>query len=236
MIVYLIFFIACFIQALGGFGAGLFAVPLLTLFYEPKFVIPPFSLIVLIFNLILIFEVRVNLIWGKIIFIIIGSFLGIPFGVLFLKYVDPNFIRLFISTITFFLGLIFFVGFKPKLKEKKIVFFISGIVSGVLSGSAAMGGPPLIFLMMSMGLNKDNFRASLLGCFLFNGIYANTLYFFNELLNVGNIKIFLFGILPALAGCFLGVKTKNYLSNENFNKIIVVVVILIGMIGMLRFL
>jgi len=53
---YLIISLGVFIQAIGGFGAGLFAIPLLTLLYEPKFIILSFSLLVLTFNIIMLFE------------------------------------------------------------------------------------------------------------------------------------------------------------------------------------
>lgn len=232
--VYVIFFLASFVQALGGFGAGLFAVPLLALAYEPKFVVPPFSLTVLVFNILLVSGIRRNIEWDKIFLIVIGSMMGMPFGVFSLKYVNQDIIRLFISAVTVVVGIFFLSGYRPKIREKKIIFILSGIISGFLSGTAAMGGPPLIFLMISMGLSKDVFRACLLTCFLFNGIYANTLYFLNGMFNSENIKIALFGFLPALTGALLGIKAKNLLSDERFDRITIIIVILIGFIGTIR--
>lgn len=231
---YIIFFVASFIQALGGFGAGLFAVPLLALAYEPRFIIPPFALTVFLLNTALISEVRKNLLWTKIIFITAGSFIGLPFGVLLLKHVNQDIIRLFVSAATLILGLLFLSGFKPRIKDNRLTFFISGALSGILSGTAAMGGPPLIFLMMSMNLSKDDFRANLLGCFLFNGIYANTLYFINGLFNGDNLKIAIFGFIPAVAGTIIGIRVKNFLTDRKFNQIALITVIIIGIIGVFR--
>jgi len=81
---YLIISLGVFIQSIGGFGAGLFAIPLLTFLYEPKFIIPPFSLLVLIFNIIMLFETKRKIKWNIIFNLVLGAFVGIPFGVYFL--------------------------------------------------------------------------------------------------------------------------------------------------------
>ncbi len=221
-------------QALGGFGGGLFAVPLLTMFYEPRFIVPVLSLVVYLLNLIMLVEGRKKVRWKKVSRIVIGSFIGLPVGVSALKYLDQDVIRLLISVVTFVLGILFLFGFKPDIRETKTTFVTAGIISGLLSGTAAMGGPPLIFLMMAIGLKKDEFRATLIGCFAFNGIVGNSLYFINGLFTPLNLKIVLFGILPALAGAMLGIRVKNILPEEKFARITVILVVLIGIIGTVR--
>ena len=232
--IYLIFFLACLVQGIGGFGAGLFAVPLLSMSFEPKFIVPPFALVVLLLNFFILSGVRNNVEWKKVIYIISGSFLGLPCGVFLLKNINQDVIRFFVSFATFVLGIFFLSGFKPEIRDTKLTLLIAGIFSGILSGSAAMGGPPLIFLMMSFGLTRDVFRATLLSCFLFNGIYANILYFLNGLFNHENLKIAFIGLIPAVAGTVAGIKIKNVLTEEKFHRITLFIVILIGLIGMLR--
>ncbi|MBN1446145.1 MAG: sulfite exporter TauE/SafE family protein [Candidatus Omnitrophica bacterium] len=232
--IYLIFFCACLIQALGGFGAGLVAVPLLTLLYEPKFIIPAFSVVSFALNFLILFEARGKTDWKKVSVIIIGSFIGMPAGVFALKYLDQNVIRLFIAAVTFLMGVFFLFGFKPKIKESVFVLIVAGILSGFLSGSAAMGGPPLILLMISLGLKKDVFRATLIGCFIFSGVVGLTLYFISGLLTPVNLKISLLAFLPALAGTLTGIAVKNFLSEERFRKAAVFIIILIGAMGTYR--
>lgn len=231
---YVIFFLALFVQSLGGFGGGLFAVPLLTMFYEPKFIVPPFALIIYLLNLIMLFEARRNADWQKVYKMVIGSCIGLPAGVFALKYLNQDIIRLLISVVTFLLGILFLTGFKPAVRETRATFITAGIISGFLAGTAAMGGPPLIFLMMALGLKKDVFRATLIGFFALNGIAGNLLYFINGLFNPLNLKIVLFNFLPALAGVMLGIRVKNVLPEEKFSKITVIIVVLIGIIGTLR--
>jgi len=83
-------------------------------------------------------------------------------------------------------------------------------------------------------MKKESFRATLLCCFLFNGIYSNTLYFVNGFFDHENLRIFFFGFLPAFFGTISGLKLKSFIPEEKFNKIAAVIVIMIGIIGIVR--
>ncbi len=231
---YIIFFCGCLIQALGGFGAGLVAVPLLTLLYEPKFIIPAFSLVSLTLNFVILHEARGKTQWKKVLFIIAGSSIGLPAGVFVLKYLDQNIIRLLIAAVTFVMGLLFLIGYKPQIRETKLTMATSGFISGIFSGSAGMGGPPLVFLMLSFGLPKDIFRATLIGCFIFNAVWGVTLYFINGLFTPVNLKISMLAFFPALAGVITGIGIKNRLNETKFRRAIIFVIIMIGIMGTFR--
>lgn len=172
--------------------------------------------------------------WNKVTVISLSSFIGVPAGTLALKFLDQNLIRLLIAVVTLILGMFFLAGFRPPVRENKPTLITAGLASGFLNGAAAMGGPPLIFLMMALGLRKDEFRATLAGCFAFSGTLGIILYFTNGLFNVPNLKISLFAFLPALIGTLLGIMIKNLLPEEKFGRIIVLVIILIGVLGTFR--
>ena len=231
---YIIFFVACLTQALGGFGAGLVGIPLLTLLYEPRFIVPAFSMVSFSLNLVILFEARGKTDWKRVLTIISGSFMSLPAGVFALKYLDQNIIRFLIAAVTLVIGIVFLFGFKPKIKETRMVLITAGIISGLLSGAAGMGGPPLVLLMLALGLEKDIFRATLIGCFTFNAIYGITLYFINGLFNPVNLKISMFAFLPALAGVLAGIGIKNALAEEKFRRAVVFIIILVGALGTFR--
>lgn len=231
---YLIIFLAIFIQSLSSFGAGLFAVPLLTFIYEPKFIIPPFSLLVLTFNIIVLFEVREKIKWNVLLVIISGALIGVPFGVFSLKNLNPEILRFLISFITFFMGVYFLTGQKFRMKEKKIILFLAGLLSGFFSGSCAMGGPPIIILGISMKWEKETFRKTLLTYFAIMGSMSNFLFLKNGLFNSLNLKILLFAFIPAAFASFLGIKVKNKLSEEKFKRIVLLLIITIGIIGVIK--
>lgn len=231
---YLVVSLALFIQALGGFGGGLIAVPLLTILHEPGFIVPPFSLLVVTMNLFILFEVRENIAWKMVSMIAAGSLFGLPLGVAALKYLDQDLIRLIIAVVTLLLGTVFLCGFKPAVRQTPAVFSGAGLVSGFLGGAAAMGGPPLIFLAMVLGLRKENFRATLVACFTINGIVSNTLYFAGGLFSPSNLAVYAAGLLPALAGALLGIKVKNRLPEALFSRLTMYLVIAVGLLGTFR--
>jgi len=97
-----------------------------------------------------------------------------------------------------------------------------------------MGGPPVIILGISMKWEKEIFRKTLMTYFAIVGTFSNLLFLKNGLFNTSNIKILLFSLIPVSIASFLGIKIKNKLSEEKFRKIILMLIIFIGLIGILK--
>ena len=66
------------------------------------------------------------------------------------------------------------------------------------------------------------------------GIINVGLLILTELINPYNIKFTLYGIIPALAGFYSGVKLKNRISELRFRKATLFIIILIGLIGLFK--
>jgi uncharacterized protein len=234
IMVYVILFLSACLQAIGGFGGGLFAVPLLTFIYQPKFIVPAFALLIYSMNLISFVESRKKVKWDLVNKLIIGCILGLPFGVYALKYLNQQLIKFLISLVTLIMGIVFISGVRIKLKASRPLFIFTGILSGFLSGTAAMGSPPLILLGVSLKLKKDIFRTTLLGIFIIMGTITNLLFLANGLFSPANLKITLFAFLPALAGSLIGIRIKNRLREDVFRKAVLTVIIIIGFTGTLK--
>jgi len=97
-----------------------------------------------------------------------------------------------------------------------------------------MGGPPLIIFGISTGLPKNAFRGMLAGFFFIVGIVNILLFFGNKLINILNIKYFLYGIIPLFLGLLFGIWVKNKTSEEKFKKHILFLIILVGTIGFVK--
>ena len=234
--IYVIFSLGFLIQSIGGFGGGLFAVPLLTLLTEPRFIVPAFSVTVWILNLVIGFETRKHIVWSRVFKIVIACWVSLPAGVYMLAHADQDMIRLFISLTTLVLGIFFLLGIKPRIKDSAGSYVIAGLISGLLSGSAAMGGPPLIIMGYAMGWEKNEFRATLVTCFAINGAVSMVLFYLNGLLHTDNMSIVPLALIPVIIALMAGIKIKNHLNQQWFSRVTVVLIIIVGLSGSIRFL
>lgn len=232
--IYVIFFLGFLVQSVGGFGGGLLAVPLLTLIHEPKFIVPVFTLTVWILNLAVAFETRRHIVWPRVARIVLFSWISLPAGVYLLAHANQDIIRLGISLVTLILGVFFLLGIRPRIKDAAGSYMLAGLISGLLSGSAAMGGPPLIIMGYAMGWKKDEFRATLVACFALNGIISILMFYLNGLLHTGNITIVPLALLPVLLAAYAGIRIKNRLNQRMFSRLTLGLIILIGAVGALR--
>jgi len=233
---YIILFLGFLIQAIGGFGGGLFSVPLLTLLHEPRFIVPAFAIAVWIMNIVIAFETHRHIVWPRVMKIVAPCWIGLPIGIYTLANINQDLLRLFISALTLVLGVIFLFGIRPRLNDSALSCISVGVISGVLSGGAAMGGPPLIFMAYAMGWEKEEFRSTLVTCFAINGVFSIVLFHFNGLLQMANMRISLLALPLAAAAVILGINVKNRLNEKWFAKLTLFLIILIGLMGIVRFL
>jgi uncharacterized membrane protein YfcA len=228
-----IIFLAGLIQSFAGFGAGLFSIPLLTLFLEPKFIIPPCMLLFLIMNLSLTMEIRKNVKWGKVLKFLPGTITGIPGGVYALEYLNPEIIKGLISLVVIFFAIFFSSGGRLSLKETFLSQNGAGLIGGFLAGCSSMGGPPIIIFGISLGWRKEAFRSTLVAYFLIMSVLALLSFTIAGLFSFSNLRLFFAGIIPLFCGFLLGIKLKNITSEEKFRKAILWVLITIGIIGLI---
>jgi len=100
----------------------------------------------------------------------LGGLIGIPIGTFILLVIDPQFIKFVIGILIIIFGcaLLFEIG--KKVKNEKWALGPVGLLSGILNGSVSMSGPPVILFFQNQKLDKNEFRANLIGYSLFLSI------------------------------------------------------------------
>ncbi|MGB5078606.1 MAG: sulfite exporter TauE/SafE family protein, partial [Sphingorhabdus sp.] len=161
---------AAFIRGLTGFGMAIILVPLLGL------VVTPGEAVVLgIFLQVLIGPVGLKIIYAdaerqSAITIALFAVIATPVGIWLLKLTSPDVARLLIAAIA--IGAFVLVllpqrpGFKPGRKET----VATGIISGILTGFAAMPGPPVVPYYLRQQILPATARASMMLIFFATAI------------------------------------------------------------------
>lgn len=160
-----VIFVAGVTQSLTGFGFGLVAIPLLTLFMSPKLAPPVVLLDGLVLNLLILRRAYPTVQVGRIWVLTLAGICGVPIGVWILANWDVNALRIYIGVMTCLAAALFLKGFERTIRNEKAASVPIGFVSGIMSGSINMSGPPVILFFANQNLPRHIFRANIVAYF-----------------------------------------------------------------------
>jgi uncharacterized membrane protein YfcA len=162
-------FLASVLRGFTGFGFGLAAVPLLSLALPPAQVVP------LVVTLqVIIGGGGLRAAWGEcdwrsVGLLAPGLVLGVPVGLMILTEVPANLVRLTIGGVIAFSVLLIHRGLRLPPNPSRLVSFGVGLASGVISGLASMGGPPVVVYLLAVGHSAARMRATAIVYFMLGG-------------------------------------------------------------------
>ena len=227
----LIILASSMLQGLTGFGFSILSLPLLTLLLSPKIAVPILVLYSIIINIVVFFSARKAFELNRIWILMIFGIIGVPIGTHFLITFNDNLIKLCIGIFITVFGLLLLLGFRQKIKHEKVSMIPIGFVSGILSGSVSIGGPPVILFLSNQGVNKQVFRANLAVYFFILNIFTIPVYIYTGLISEQvlnySIKFFPALVIGVVAGNVFSKKIKE----EHFRKVVLVLLVLMGILS-----
>lgn len=220
-----------FIKGLSGFASALFAIPLLALFLDIKFVVPVFLLFDFISGIILTIQNRrfidkrsgLLILSGLIIGTAVGTYLLVSFGNEALKRVFG------VVVILFALKILILDKEDIKRQISKIWAPVSGLAGGCTGAMFGLNGPPMVMYLTHRLRDKQVFRATLYGLFFVDACYRLILYSFSKLITIEVIKFALYLTPFLLIGLLLGSKLHAKINENIFKKIIALILIITGL-------
>jgi hypothetical protein len=229
----LILFLSGFVQGLVGFGSALVAVPLLSLFMNPKVVVPLTLVHGLLMNMYLSVKNRKNIQRRRVLPLFLAGFLGIPFGAAVLIVLPSNGLKILIGIVITLFSLLLLTGFSYRLKSEGRGLIPVGFASGILNGSVSMSGPPVILFLSNQRVGKVHFRANLVTYFFLLNIITFVVFHVTGVLN-GEILILSIILVPPLpAGILLGEYLSHKVSEDWFRRIALTLVLIAGIVAFL---
>lgn len=200
----LVIFVAGFIRGYSGFGSGMFAVLGLSLLFPPSEMVPPVLILEVVASSYLLPGVWRVVDWSSIGWLFLGAAIGTPVGARMLAIVPANSMRAAIAVIVMALVLLFRKGVRFHRVFNKPGIVGTGVVSGVLNGGAAIGGPPVILFFFSSNLEVAISRASLIAYFFGTDLYAASMCAVQGLIGWGTLRLTAVLLPPLMIGLALG--------------------------------
>ena len=213
-----------------GIGMSMFSVPIIA------FILPPTKAMMLlcfpvIFTNFLQMDIKKGVGSFRFLPMFLALFLGLLIGGKLILNLNLNFISISIATVIIIFTSLNFFGISLKNINKaneKILSVIIGFLSGILGGLTTFYAPPIITFLISINLDKEFFIRTTATMYFFASIplYSSMLY--HGLGNYYDLTISLILVIPAIVGQFFGSKVRKKMSNEIFQKLVLIILIIIG--------
>lgn len=227
-----VIFLAGAAQSMTGFGFGLVAVPLMTLFMAPSAAVPIIVIEGLVINAIILRQGYRGINLRRMSVLSLAGLAGVPVGVWLLATMSADSLRIYIGALMVVAGLIFASGLRIAVRNERLAGVPVGLASGVLGGSVSLPGPPIILFFANQNMPPAEFRANLVLIITLQIIVSLPIYAANGLLPASA-----FGwsavILPALLlGSFVGYRLLHLVSPVVFRRLTLLTVIAAGLVSL----
>ncbi|MGG3449351.1 sulfite exporter TauE/SafE family protein [Domibacillus aminovorans] len=221
-----IILVASILQSSTGLGFSIMATPFLLMLFLPQEAIQINIILSLIISISLILKIRKDIDFKLVKRFTLGSIVGVPFGVLIFINININALKLGVSILLLLLTLLLICNFK--VKSTKLRDFTVGGLSGVLTTSIGMPGPPLLLYFTGTDTEKGKLRATTLAFYLF--IYFISLI--TQIIITGTNKIIwessFYSIPIVFLGLFIGQIIFKWLSQRTFRIFTYILLICTG--------
>jgi hypothetical protein len=221
------------VKGVSGFGSALFAVPLLLLIHNVKFVTPMFLLFDLASGVILVSSNWRAINRRLVLLMLSGMLVGSGVGTWALLSVSHEILKRVLGILVVGWALAMLLQQEPNrfLLERPLgrtMAPVSGFLGGALGAMFSVNGPPIIIYLSHVLEEKDAFRATLYGIFLVDACYKVALFSASRLLDGDVIRFALLMAPFLIAGVIAGSWLQRSLDEELFGRIVVGILAVTG--------
>jgi uncharacterized membrane protein YfcA len=189
------------LQGSVGFGLGFVAVPLLA-FIDQRYLPGPLLLAAFFLTVLLAYREHQAIEFKGIKWVIGGRFLGSLIGAQLLVLVPDGYLSLIFALMVMIGVILSISGLKLELNNRNL--FSSGTLSGLMSTTSAIGGPPMALLYQY--LNGPSFRGTLSGIFMIGAVISVIFLVIIHRFGITELKL----TLILLPGIFIGYFISKY--------------------------
>lgn len=218
-------------QGTTGFGFAMVAVPPMTILVDPQIIVPALLVQTLMTGTLILLHARKYLRINRMWLLPLSGVAGIPAGTLILVVLDAEPLRVLIGAVVVIAALAMMAGFRRPIRNERVASVPVGFVSGTLSASTGLSGPPVIFFYTNQSLDIREFRANIVAHFLIMNIATIPIYIVSGLFT-GETLLLGAQLLPAtLIGVTGGIVINRWVREELFRRIALGLILTSGAIA-----
>lgn len=222
------------IGTVGGFGSSVFFVPIANFYFDFETVLGLTAMFHVASNISKIALFRkgidkkliVNLGVPAVVFVIIGGVLA--------RFVNKDYLELTLGIFLIAMSLLFLIRKNLVIRKGRKEAITGGVLSGFLAGLLGTGGAVRGLTMAAFNLEKNVFIAT--SAIIDFGVDATrtVVYFMNGFIKMEVMIYVPFLVVIGWVGTWLGKRALNYISQERFKKLSLLLILGIGLVTLIR--
>ncbi len=225
---------AAIVRGYTGFGFSALVVLSLSMLLPPAEVVPVVLLLEITASLRMLPSVWNHIDWKTLRWLLLGSAVSIPIGVTLLAIMPAAPMRAIISLLVLAASILIWFGFTVRSSDRPGLPLFTGVVSGAMTGAAAIGGLAVVVMFLSASVDMAIARATLVMLFLITDIYTSVLAGTQGLLSEETIIRYGIFLLPAVIGIAIGSRQFHRSNKQSFRKFTLVLLMVISVGGLVR--
>jgi uncharacterized protein len=225
-------FIAGMARGFSGFGAALIFIPLGGAIMGPKLVSPVLLVVDGFATMGMIPRAWHGANRREVFVMAIGAAFGVPAGTAVLALMDPITLRWIITVIAACLLALLISGWRYHGQPRPTLGAVVGLIAGLFSGAAQLGGPPVVAYWLGGKTNFTRVRANLILYFAISTVFSVVSYYASGLF-VRTVFALTILVLPSYAvGLYGGSLSFGLAKESTFRAICYVLIGAAAIIGM----
>jgi uncharacterized protein len=228
--------IAEIIGTIGGFGSSLFFVPIASYFFDFHSVLGITALFHLSSNISKIYFFRNGYDKKLILFIGIPAVIFVAFGAYLSRFIETKFLEIFLAVFLITISLFFLSTKDFAIKPTQNNSILGGSLSGFTAGLLGTGGAGAIrgLTLSAYNLKPEIFIAT--SAIIDLGIDAtrSVVYGINGFIHKDDLYLIPILLLVSIIGTFLGKKILKKISEEQFKKTVLILILTTGLITLYK--
>ncbi|MDA9649250.1 sulfite exporter TauE/SafE family protein [Alphaproteobacteria bacterium] len=230
IIIFMSVFLGAIIKGAVGIGMSMFSVPIIAFFLPPTTAMILLCVPVLITN-ILQMQIKKGIGSFRFLPMFIALILGIIIGCNLILEINLSLISQIIAISIIFAAIINLFGINIKYInpniERKLTIPL-GLFSGIIGGVSSMYSPYILAYLVSINLEKEVLIRTMATMYFIGSIFIFPIWIYNGLGTFSDLIWSSLLLLPAILGQKIGTSIRSRISNENFKKIILYTLMIIG--------
>lgn len=222
--------IAEILGTVGGFGSSVFFVPMASYFMDFQTVLGITALFHLSSNITKLGFFRKGFDKTLMLYLGIPAVLFVSIGAFLSKYANPALLTLILGIFLVAFGLLFLINKTLKVSASKKNAIIGGSLSGLFAGLLGTGGAIRGATMTAFNLNKEKFIATSAIIDLGIDLSRSIIYTYNGYVHKHDLYLIPILIGVSIAGTYLGKKILDKITQEQFKRIVLFLLVGVGLL------